>query len=433
MLNYVLVVNPPENLHRLHRMKKWLTEIEAPDDVAFSIGLDGDVTDTSLEGLSQLAAADGFPHLTDFLDTNFGCESFEKQWCYCRALRWIERNLDSGEHAMILMMHAQLHRPWSDFATAVDALASYDVISFYTFDNAYVPKTVHHPDSQPCVQHPEFRTGTQGYGDEALVFTARGASTFLRLMSRFPTTEPGKVFGYSSLQIAGETHLSLCSPIAPVPPNKPNAWLKPFTMSAIRLREPRQLVPLFEPTSLAFDENASDKQYKHFYGSIYQWLLDSLCLRRNSPLWVLEIGVSLNQPQGSFQVWQAEPLIGLAVGVDIHAYTGTVNPPHEFIQGDAYSPMFLERLRMQFSRGFDLIIDDGSHHWDHQIFFLREYWQICAPGGYLVLEDVASWTVFKEMLQIPNTTLIDLSWNTENQGRTLGFQEMDSKLIIRKC
>jgi hypothetical protein len=37
---------------------------------------------------------------------------------------------------------------------------------------------------------------------------------------------------------------------------------------------------------------------------------------------------------------------------------------------------------------FDIIIDDGSHHWNHQITTLQQLFPFLKPGGFFVVEDI---------------------------------------------
>ena len=190
-----------------------------------------------------------------------------------------------------------------------------------------------------------------------------------------------------------------------------------------------------EPLGDAFNGASTDKQRAHFYGPIYQWLLDSLSWRNpDRGLRVLEVGVSMWAPQGSFQVWQSHKNIDFAVGVDIEPYVGEVVPPHQFIQGDAYDIGFVESLVSRFSDGFDLVIDDCCHSTPSQGFFLNQYLRLCAPGGYLLIEDVGSPEVVQATLEMSDTVVIDLSWNRRHLDpeRKILLSDNDSRVIIRK-
>jgi SAM-dependent methyltransferase len=59
--------------------------------------------------------------------------------------------------------------------------------------------------------------------------------------------------------------------------------------------------------------------------------------------------------------------------------------------GDAYTKSFPDSLE---DDKFDIIIDDGPHTYESQVFFLQNYLTKVKPGGYLVLEDIMdpSWT-----------------------------------------
>ena len=192
--------------------------------------------------------------------------------------------------------------------------------------------------------------------------------------------------------------------------------------------------PLLEPIGQLFNDVSTDKQAGHCYGAVYQWLLDSIGLhRQDRQIRLLEIGISLWQPVGSFQAWQTYPGIGLAVGVDIEPYEGLVVAPNKVISGNAYDLEFVESLGSRFPQGFDLIIDDGPHIEEHQVFFLENYLQLCTPGGYLVVEESDARGLLDAAREMSDTLILDFTWNRDfKRDESLSLREMGSRLIIRK-
>ena len=190
---------------------------------------------------------------------------------------------------------------------------------------------------------------------------------------------------------------------------------------------------LSEPLGILFDDFNSDKQNTHYYGAVYQWMMESLVLRCGRPLRLLEIGISLDEHQGSFQAWQSCAEIALVVGVDLLPYRGHVQDSNAVVLGDAYTCEMLENLGAAYPDGFDLIIDDGPHVVDSQLFFLREYAMLCAEGGYLVCEDVWRWEVIREVQSIPNTLILETGWNDIHAVQCESVRQLDSRLVIRKC
>ena len=189
---------------------------------------------------------------------------------------------------------------------------------------------------------------------------------------------------------------------------------------------------LVEPIGKMFNKYGSDKHHYHFYATIYEWLINHLALTKKRKIRVLEIGVSLYGPNGSFKVWAEHPLIEMVIGADIKSYGGEVKEPNEIIYGDAYSNSFVYELKVRFPEGFDLIIDDGSHMALHQIFVLNEYPQLLDDGGYLVVEDCFNEAVYCTALQRPNVFILDTSWNHPLFGKQHKFDSRDHKLLIHK-
>ena len=194
-----------------------------------------------------------------------------------------------------------------------------------------------------------------------------------------------------------------------------------------------QLNRLTEPISKEFDLSDSDKHNYHFYGNIYEWLLNSLYLIQGRKLRVMEIGVSLFGSQGSFAVWQNHKYIDFVLGIDLNPYTGEIKEQNKIIYGNAYSNEFFRDLETDYPEGFDLIIDDGSHRPEDQIFVLRNYKKLCTDNGYVIVEDIFQTPVYHEVLQTNNIFIIDTSWNhSYNIDKNVNFSSYDHKLIIYK-
>ena len=420
-MKYVLYPNPLSLQHWHHRVSRWCADAGVPAEHLIPVTLD--------KPSIKDAGEDGFPEIINLGNER---EDLEQLWCYRRALRWIVENVAAGEHALIILDHVQMLQPWQGFVDACASLPAYEIISFYSFYNDYVDKGSLFPEVQLCPENPEFLRGTQGIGDKAIAYTPAGARKMLALLKRYKKMPIQSVYGYGCLEIAGMLDLPMCSTADVVLPNTANTWVKPFTMSSYRNATHRRLTPLLEPLGVEFNRHQSDKQLGHFYASLYEWLFASLRLKRKRPLRILEVGVSLSSPLGSFKVWQTHEEVSQVVGIDISPLLGDVDPPNAFIQGNAYSHEMLSELLMRYPEGFDLLIDDGSHRMLDQIFFLTEYWRLCKPGGYLVVEDVKAWETYQRALEIQGVFIVDTSWNNEGMGRVREFSEMDSRLIIRK-
>lgn len=125
------------------------------------------------------------------------------------------------------------------------------------------------------------------------------------------------------------------------------------------------------------DKNISHPYVDHFYEK-------ELAPYQHKPnLRLLEIGICSG---ASVHLWHDYFQNGYIVGMDIADY---VLPEHrslpraEYLFRDAYHPgVFTPETR------FDIIIDDGPHTFESQIWALEFYLPYLAPGGLFVIEDV---------------------------------------------
>ncbi len=101
---------------------------------------------------------------------------------------------------------------------------------------------------------------------------------------------------------------------------------------------------------------------------------------------ILEIGVLGG---GSIEMWLKYFGEGTqVVGVDIneecknYVYNGNV----EIVMGDQGDPQFWDHY-LADKKGFDIVIDDGSHVMQHQIITLNKLFPALNPGGVFICED----------------------------------------------
>lgn len=151
--------------------------------------------------------------------------------------------------------------------------------------------------------------------------------------------------------------------------------------------------PAPAPTSLGdlLDAHGSDKNTVHSYGPVYD-LIFAQQLVKNRPLKVLEIGVYKG---ASLQAFASLPYVQMVVGIDNTA-SGVAEPQGLNIdkvkvywgaEFDAYCDDTLQML-LDVDGKFDVIIDDGPHTWDSQVYFLKNYDVLLEDGGVLVCEDI---------------------------------------------
>lgn len=182
---------------------------------------------------------------------------------------------------------------------------------------------------------------------------------------------------------------------------------------------------------LLIDSN-SDKQSGHRYGFIYDLLFTRLAVQKQKPLTVLEIGVS-EYGEGSLKAYADSDLVAYAVGVDVKPYRGTLTDKMRFHLLDAYSEDAIDYLKI-IEGTFDIIIDDGTHTYQHQAFFLEHYTALLAENGLLVCEDVSALKLITEQCQREDVFFIDGWGNREVPIQSYNSPQLyqhNERLLIR--
>lgn len=120
----------------------------------------------------------------------------------------------------------------------------------------------------------------------------------------------------------------------------------------------------------------------HDYLRIYEALFAPL---RDKPLKILEIGV-LNG--ASLRTWEAYFPNARIVGADIDPLARRFRSAR--IDVEYMDQSNLEDLARVAAKHqpFDIIIEDGSHLWDHQILSLRALFPFLRSGGFYIVEDL---------------------------------------------
>ena len=168
----------------------------------------------------------------------------------------------------------------------------------------------------------------------------------------------------------------------------------------------------------------SDKQSVHRYGFLYDLLFNSLALKKQDQLNILEIGVS-KFGNGSLSAWQQSDLVKRAVGIDVIDYKGQMYDKGVFYKLDAYSADTVTYLKEIEGAIFDIIIDDGIHQQESQRWFLDNYSDLLVEGGYLICEDVSSLKLITEQCENDNVFCVD-GW--ANRGISVKSYNNDKNL-----
>ncbi len=146
------------------------------------------------------------------------------------------------------------------------------------------------------------------------------------------------------------------------------------------------------------NEGGTDKATDHSYDTFYCKELERF---KNETGTLLEIG-SFNG--GSGLMWH-EYLKGFhIVMTDIENNIANKVKEKlnrsEFILMDGYQKESIKILKNKYPEGFDVIIEDGPHNLETQMFALKEYSKLLKKGGVLIIEDIQSESDLNELLRI---------------------------------
>ena len=170
----------------------------------------------------------------------------------------------------------------------------------------------------------------------------------------------------------------------------------------------------------------SDKQSMHRYGFIYDLLFNSVALKKQDKLNILEIGVS-KFGDGSLHAWQNSGIVKRCVGIDTMEYQGVLNDKAVFYKLDAYNSDTIDHLKEIEGILFDIIIDDGTHKAPDQSWFLDHYTELLSEHGYLICEDVSSLELIVEQCESENVFCVD-GWG--NRGIQVKSYNKDPNLYM---
>lgn len=157
-------------------------------------------------------------------------------------------------------------------------------------------------------------------------------------------------------------------------------------------------------------DKASHHRYLSFYDLIFRRLRD--CNIR-----ILEVGIQFGN---SLRTWRDYFPEAKIIGID--SVDNNVSCDAVMLLGNAYSEDMIARLGDQ---KFDIMIDDGSHAPDDQLWFVKHYLPLLADGGILIVEDVLhAATIYSLASALPkgfSYTAVEMT-----EGRSM----VDSRLFI---
>jgi hypothetical protein len=125
-------------------------------------------------------------------------------------------------------------------------------------------------------------------------------------------------------------------------------------------------------------------KWKHYF-EIYDRHLSRY---RDQPVTLLEIGVSGG---GSLAIWRKflgpkARIVGMDINPDCRIFEA---PGTSIVIGDQGAPEFLEEVAAKYGP-FDIVIDDGSHRFDHQLATFRTLFKHIRADGIYACEDLCS-------------------------------------------
>lgn len=150
------------------------------------------------------------------------------------------------------------------------------------------------------------------------------------------------------------------------------------------------------------NEKGTDKEYpKKYLSLVYQ---DNFEPWQKLPIRFLEIGI---RGGSSIKLWSDYfdeiELFGIDNGEEVEwqALSKLHGKNVRFIRGDAYSDEIIKSL----PNDFDVIIDDGPHTLESQIYTVQNYSKKLKPGGLLFIEDIQGSYVWRDKLlnSLPST------------------------------
>ncbi len=196
-----------------------------------------------------------------------------------------------------------------------------------------------------------------------------------------------------------------------------------------------RILSSLDDLAIKYDTDKSPHRKKHYYTLKYEKLFGE---RRNSVKKVLEIGIGYPELMGgthyvagaSLYMWRDYFPEAQIYGADIKKDT--------LFQADRITTLYCDQsdraslLDLTVYAPFDIIIDDGSHEFNHQLLTLGILLQYLAPGGIYVIEDVKT-EYMKQFAGLrPTNVTVDIEDSSTYQ-LSLGYtNHIDDNLVIYK-
>lgn len=142
----------------------------------------------------------------------------------------------------------------------------------------------------------------------------------------------------------------------------------------------------------------TDKATWHSYDGLYEEKLSQYIDKEVS---LLEIGV---QYGGSALLWHDFLPLSKLVFIDVrdqvhpNIWTNMDKNRYDYHIMDAFNEQSVNQLKLQYPEGFDIIIEDGPHTLESQIFTIKNYVPLLKEGGILIIEDIQNFEYGKTLI-----------------------------------
>jgi hypothetical protein len=152
------------------------------------------------------------------------------------------------------------------------------------------------------------------------------------------------------------------------------------------------------------DNTLTDKNTTHSYFYVYEPLLHQ---KRSTAKNILEVGIYYG---GSIQLWRDWFPKAHIYGVDIcdlnFIRSKHISNDHHitlFTNTKAYDEAFIKTNFQDKSIKFDMILDDGPHTLESNIWFIQKYLPLLAEDGILIIEDIQDFSFIDILIKyVPN-------------------------------
>lgn len=140
-----------------------------------------------------------------------------------------------------------------------------------------------------------------------------------------------------------------------------------------------------------------DVRFSHNYTTVYSEIFAPF---RERPVNLFELGIGSKdplipsnmgkdgKPGASLRGWRRWFKNAMVYGADIDVKTLFTEEGIRTCHVDQRDTDSIKKLWDKFDQDFDIIIDDGLHHFQANHTFLMNSWEKLSPGGFYVVEDI---------------------------------------------